>query len=167
MLYAPELSWEEIKGKLEQNNGLKALCLHVAHDCNLRCSYCFAGTGDYHSGRKMMSPETAIKALQFLIDHSGDRQNIEVDFFGGEPLLNFETLKQTVFYGREAEIKTGKQIHFTVTTNGILLDKAKQEFINRYIDNVVISIDGRKEVHDAVRSGQAGKARTTGSSQIL
>jgi len=114
-----------------------------------------------------MSPETAIKALQFLIDHSGDRQNIEVDFFGGEPLLNFETLKQTVFYGREAEIKTGKQIHFTVTTNGILLDKAKQEFINRYIDNVVISIDGRKEVHDAVRSGQAGKARTTGSSQIL
>jgi uncharacterized protein len=156
-LYAPELSWEEIKGKLEQNNGLKALCLHVAHDCNLRCSYCFAGTGDYHSGRKMMSPETAIKALQFLIDHSGERQNIEVDFFGGEPLLNFETVKRTVFYGREAEAKTGKQIHFTITTNGTLLDEAKQEFINDNIDNVVLSIDGRKEVHDAIRSNVNGE----------
>jgi len=156
-LYAPELSWEKIQGKLEENNSLKALCLHVAHDCNLRCSYCFAGTGDYHSGRGLMSSETAVKAVQFLIDHSGERQNIEVDFFGGEPLLNFETVKQTVLYGRDAEMKTDKQIHFTVTTNGTLLDEAKQKFINEYMDNVVISIDGRKEVHDAMRSGMNGE----------
>jgi uncharacterized protein len=155
-LYTPEIATNEIHPKLEQHNGLKALCLHVAHDCNLRCAYCFAGTGDYHSGRRLMSSATAIRALQFLIDHSGERRNIEVDFFGGEPLLNFETIKQAVLYGREAEAKTGKRIHFTVTTNGILLDEVKQEFINRYIDNVVISIDGRKEVHDAVRSGPGG-----------
>jgi uncharacterized protein len=156
-LYTPEIATDEIRTKLERHNGLKALCLHVAHDCNLRCGYCFAGTGDYHSGRRLMSSDTAIRALQFLIDHSGERRNIEVDFFGGEPLLNFETIKQAVLYGREAETKTGKQIHFTVTTNGILLDEAKQEFINRYIDNVVISIDGRKEVHDTVRSGPGGE----------
>jgi uncharacterized protein len=114
-----------------------------------------------------MSSDTAIRALQFLIDHSGERRNIEVDFFGGEPLLNFETVKRTVLYGRKAEAKTGKQIHFTVTTNGILLDEAKQEFINRYIDNVVISIDGRKEVHDADVSVPAGKDRTTGASRKL
>lgn len=156
-LYTPEIVTDEISAKLERHNGLKALCLHVAHDCNLRCGYCFAGTGDYHSGRRLMSSDTAIRALQFLINHSGKRRNIEVDFFGGEPLLNFETVERTVLYGREAEAKTGKQIHFTVTTNGTLLDEAKQKFINRYINNVVISIDGRKKVHDAVRFGPGGE----------
>jgi uncharacterized protein len=156
-LYTPEIATDEIEMKLKRHNGLKAFCLHVAHDCNLRCGYCFAGTGDYHSGRRLMSSETAIRALQFLIGHSGERRNIEVDFFGGEPLLNFETVKRAVLYGREAEAKTGKQIHFTVTTNGTLLDETKQEFINQYIDNVVISIDGRKEIHDAARSSLGGE----------
>jgi uncharacterized protein len=156
-LYTPDFIEDTIQVKLDRENGLKALCLHVAHDCNLRCGYCFAGTGDYHSGRQLMSSDTAIRVIQFLIDHSGERRNIEVDFFGGEPLLNFETIKHAVLYGREAEMKTGKQIHFTVTTNGTLLDETKQEFINRYIDNVVISIDGRKKVHDAVRFGPGGQ----------
>jgi len=156
-LYTPEIAPGALRARLEEHNGLKAICLHVAHDCNLRCGYCFAGTGDYCSGRRLMSFDTARRALQFLIDHSGPRRNLEVDFFGGEPLLNFETIKRAALYGREAEAKAGKQIHFTVTTNGILLDKAKQDFINKHIDNVVISIDGRKEVHDAARSGPGGE----------
>jgi uncharacterized protein len=129
----------------------KALCLNIAHDCNIRCGYCFASTGDYHGGRKLMPFSVASKAIDFLLETSGSRKRLEVDFFGGEPLMNFEVVKQTVLYAREREKQYGKRIGFTITTNGTLLDKEKEEFINQNMDNIVLSIDGRKNVNDRMR----------------
>jgi uncharacterized protein len=136
---------------------LKALCLHVSHDCNLRCEYCFASEGDYNSGRKLMNKEVAIKAVDYLVANSSGRQKIEIDFFGGEPLLNFDVVEAVVKYGRQLEKVTDKRFYFTITTNGTLLNKHRIDFINENMDNVVISIDGRKEVHDAVRHDCIGK----------
>lgn len=129
----------------------KALCLNIAHDCNIRCGYCFASTGDYHGGRKLMPFAVASKAIDFLLDTSGARKRLEVDFFGGEPLMNFDVVKQTVLYAREKEKEYGKRIGFTMTTNGTLLDKEVEEFINENMDNIVLSIDGRKQVNDRMR----------------
>ncbi len=122
---------------------IKAMCLHIAHDCNLRCEYCFASTGDFGKGRKLMSFETGKKAIDFLLEKSGDRENLELDFFGGEPLLNFEVVKQIVEYARSREKDYGKRFRFTITTNGVLLDDDKIDFINKEMSNVVLSIDGR------------------------
>ena len=133
---------------------IKALCLHMAHDCNLRCKYCFAGDGTYNVDgidRGLMSLETGKKALDFLIAKSGARRNLEVDFFGGEPMLNFETVKALVVYGRKREAEMGKKFRFTLTTNGALLSDDKHEFINNNFDNVVLSLDGRPEVNDRMR----------------
>ena len=136
---------------------IKAMCLHIAHDCNLRCEYCFAAKGDFGHGRKLMSLDIAKKAIDFLIANSGTRHNLELDFFGGEPLMNFEVVKQTVEYARSLEKKYNKNFRFTVTTNGLLLDDDKIDFINREMSNVVLSIDGRKEVNDKLRVTPAGK----------
>lgn len=130
---------------------IKSMCLNIAHDCNLRCAYCFAETGEFHGGRMLMSIETAKAALDFLIAHSMGRHNLEVDLFGGEPLMNFEVVKQTVAYGRELEKKHNKCIHFTITTNGVALNDEIIDFINKEMFNLVISIDGRRNVHDALR----------------
>lgn len=131
---------------------LKAMCLHIAHDCNLRCKYCFASTGDYAEGkRSIMSAETGKKAIDYLIKYSYGRHNLEVDFFGGEPLMNFDAVKEIVLYARSLEKEHNKNFRFTITTNGVLLDDAKMEFINREMSNIVLSIDGRKEVNDRLR----------------
>ena len=131
---------------------VKAMCLLVAQDCNLRCEYCFASTGDYGLGKRMhMDFETGKKAMDFLLKNSGDRENLELDFFGGEPLMNWDTVKRLVTYGRSKENEYGKHFRFTITTNGLLLDDEKMDFINREMSNVVLSVDGRKEVNDRVR----------------
>ena len=130
---------------------VKALCLHVSHDCNLRCKYCFASTGDFGTGRKIMSPETAKKAIDWVIAKSGKRRNIEVDFFGGEPLMALDTIKETVAYARSLEQKHDKVFRFTVTTNGMLLNDETIDYINREMSNVVLSLDGRREVNDNMR----------------
>ena len=136
---------------------IKALCLHVAHTCNLNCTYCFAAQGKYHGERALMSFETGKRALDFLVETSGKRRNLEVDFFGGEPLMNFEVVKQLVAYARSIEDKCGKHFRFTLTTNGVLLDDEVTEFANRECHNVVLSLDGRKEVHDRLRKTINGK----------
>lgn len=136
---------------------VKALCLHIAHDCNLACRYCFAEEGEYHGRRALMSYEVGKKALDFLIEHSGSRRNLEVDFFGGEPLLNWQVVKDLVAYGRRQEKIHNKNFRFTLTTNGVLLNDEVQEFVNREMANVVLSIDGRKEVHDHMRPFRNGK----------
>lgn len=130
---------------------VKAMCLLVAMDCNLRCEYCFASTGDYGHGRMIMDFTTGKKALDFLLENSGDRENLEVDFFGGEPLMNFDVVKQLVEYGRSKEKEYNKKFRFTMTTNGVLLDDEKMEYLNKEMSNIVLSIDGRKEVNDRVR----------------
>lgn len=130
---------------------VKAMCLHIAQDCNLRCEYCFASTGDFGLGRKLMDFETGKLAIDFLLENSKDRENLELDFFGGEPLMNFEVVKQIVQYARSKEKEYNKNFRFTITTNGLLLDDDKIEFINKEMSNVVLSIDGRKEVNDKVR----------------
>ena len=135
---------------------VKALCLHVAHDCNLRCKYCFASTGDFGQGRKIMPPEVAKKAIDFVIARSGKRRNIEVDFFGGEPLMAWDTVTQTVDYARSIEEQHGKKFRFTITTNGLLLDEDKRRYINENMDNCVLSLDGRREVNDEFRKTVAG-----------
>jgi uncharacterized protein len=135
---------------------VKALCLHVAHDCNLSCQYCFAGKGKYEGASSLMSFETGKQALDYLIEHSGTRKNLEVDFFGGEPLLNFEVVKQLVAYGREQEKTHDKKFRFTLTTNGILMDDEVMEFANREMANVVLSLDGRKEINDRLRTDRGG-----------
>ena len=135
---------------------IKALCLHLAHTCNLVCDYCFAGQGRYHGADALMSLETAKSAIDFLIKNSGTRQNLEVDFFGGEPLLNWDVLKETVKYAREVEVYHNKNIRFTLTTNGIRLNDEVTEFCNREISNVVLSLDGRPEIHDARRKTPSG-----------
>ncbi len=136
---------------------IKAMCLHIAHDCNLRCDYCFASTGDYKGGRALMSREVGLKAIDYLIAHSGNRHNLEVDFFGGEPLMNWEVVEEVVRYARSKEAACNKNFRFTVTTNGLLLDEEKIDFINREMSNVVLSIDGRREVHDKLRVTANGK----------
>lgn len=137
---------------------IKALCLHIAHDCNLACRYCFADEGEYHGQkRELMSLEVGKQALDFLIENSGNRVNLEVDFFGGEPLMNFEVVKEIVAYGRSREKDAGKNFRFTLTTNGMLLNDEVMDFCNREISNVVLSLDGRKEVNDAMRPTRNGK----------
>ncbi len=136
---------------------VKALCLHVAHTCNLNCSYCFASQGKYHGDRAIMSLEVGKRALDFLIENSGTRRNLEVDFFGGEPLMNFQMIKDLVAYAREIEKKHNKNFRFTLTTNGVLIDDDVIEFANKEMSNVVLSLDGRKEVHDRFRVDYSGK----------
>lgn len=148
---------EEVKVFPPKTSELKALCLHICHDCNLRCRYCFADEGAYHSEREFMSEETAKRAIDFLIAGSGKRKVLEVDFFGGEPLMCLETIKRVVAYAREAGERAGKKFLFTTTTNALLLDDDAIDFFNREMENVVLSLDGRKEVHDAIRKTKNGK----------
>ena len=148
---------EEERAVPVKSDEVKALCLHICHDCNLRCRYCFADEGAYHAKREFMSLETAKRAIDFLIEQSGSRRILEADFFGGEPLMNFDVVKQTVRYAKEQAAKRGKKFLFTLTTNGLLLKDDVAEFLNREMENVVLSLDGRKEVHDAVRKTANGK----------
>ena len=136
---------------------VKAMCLHIAHDCNLRCKYCFASTGDFGHGRKLMDFETGKRAIDFLIEHSGTRRNLELDFFGGEPLMNYEVVKQVVAYARSIEKQHNKNFRFTITTNGVQLTEDKFDFLNREMSNVVLSIDGRREVNDRMRPNAGGQ----------
>ena len=137
--------------KSSVSSPVKAMCLLISQDCNMRCKYCFASTGDYGQGRKLMTVETGKKALDFLIEKSQDRKFLEVDFFGGEPMLNYKAVKEIVEYGRQREKEMGKVFRFTITTNGLILNDEQLEFINKEMKNVVLSIDGRKEVHDRMR----------------
>lgn len=148
---------EEVKAGPVKSNEVKALCLHICHDCNLRCKYCFADEGAYHAKREFMSLETAKAAIDFLIENSGNRKILEMDFFGGEPLMNFDVVKQAVYYAKEQAAKKGKKFLFTLTTNGLLLKDDVAKFLNEEMENVVLSIDGRKEAHDAVRKTANGK----------
>lgn len=148
---------EEVKVYPPKSNEIKALCLHICHDCNLRCRYCFADEGAYHSAREFMSEETAKRAIDFLIKESGKRKVLEVDFFGGEPLMCLETIKRVVAYARAEGVKAGKKFLFTTTTNALLLNDDAIDFFNREMENVVLSLDGRKEVHDAIRKTVNGK----------
>ena len=156
-LFAPD-TFSSIAGTLKQKTGgvVKALCLHVAHTCNLNCSYCFAAQGEYQGERAIMSLEVGKRALDFLIENSGSRRNLEVDFFGGEPLMNFGVVKELVAYARQREKECNKNFRFTLTTNGILIDDDVIDFANREMSNVVLSLDGRKEVHDRYRVDYAG-----------
>ena len=156
-LFAPD-TFEPMAGKLKEKTAgvVKALCLHVAHTCNLNCSYCFASQGKYHGDRAVMSYEVGKQALDFLIAHSGTRRNLEVDFFGGEPLMNFQVVKDLVAYARSIEKEKGKNFRFTLTTNGVLVDDDVIEWANRECSNVVLSLDGRKEIHDRFRVDYAG-----------
>lgn len=140
----------------KKSNVIKALCLHVAHTCNLSCSYCFASQGKYKGERGLMSFEVGKRALDFLVENSGTRTNLEVDFFGGEPLMNWDVVKKIVAYGRSIEKEKGKKFRFTLTTNGVLVDDDVIEFSNREMHNVVMSIDGRREIHDYYRKDYAG-----------
>ena len=151
-------TFEPMAGKLKEKTAgvVKALCLHIAHTCNLNCSYCFASQGKYHGERAVMSYEVGKRALDFLIENSGSRKNLEVDFFGGEPLMNFEVVKQLVAYARIVEKEKGKNFRFTLTTNGLLIDDDVIDFANRECSNVVLSLDGRKEIHDRFRVDYAG-----------
>lgn len=149
-----QLFSEDTYGSFAEKMGpspIKAMCLHVAHDCNLRCAYCFAGTGKYSGQRAMMPVDTGKRAIDFLIRNAGERRNLEVDFFGGEPLMNFTLVRKVVEYARSLERQHGKNFRFTITTNGMLLDDDKIDFINREMANVVLSVDGRPDVHDRVR----------------
>ncbi len=156
-LFSPD-NFAEIAGTFKERSGnvVKALCLHVAHTCNLNCAYCFASQGKYHGERALMSFEVGKQALDFLMDNSGTRTNLEVDFFGGEPLMNFDVVKQLVAYARSVEKARGKNFRFTLTTNGVLIDDDVIEFANRECANVVLSLDGRKEINDRTRVDYAG-----------
>ena len=156
-LFAPD-TFAPMAGQLKQKTAgvVKALCLHVAHTCNLNCSYCFASQGKYHGDRAVMSYEVGKQALDFLMEHSGSRKNLEVDFFGGEPLMNFQVVKDLVAYARSVEKEKGKNFRFTLTTNGVLVDDDVIEWANRECSNVVLSLDGRKEIHDRFRVDYAG-----------
>ena len=156
-LFTPDV-FEPLAGKFKEKSGdvIKALCLHVAHTCNLNCAYCFASQGKYNGERAVMSFEVGKQALDFLVKHSGRRHNLEVDFFGGEPLMNFQVVKDLVAYARSIEKEAGKNFRFTLTTNGMLIDDDVIDFANREMSNVVLSLDGRKEVHDRYRVDYAG-----------
>ena len=157
-LFSPD-TFEPMAGKLKEKTAgvVKALCLHIAHTCNLNCSYCFASQGKYHGDRAVMSFEVGKRALDFLVENSGTRHNLEVDFFGGEPLMNFDVVKQLVAYARSIEKEHNKNFRFTLTTNGVLIDDDVIDFANREMSNVVLSLDGRKEIHDRFRVDYAGK----------
>lgn len=152
LLYAEETSARPVK-----SDELKALCIHICHDCNFRCRYCFADEGAYHAPRAMMSEKTAKQAIDFLLANSGARKILEVDFFGGEPLMNFNVIKSTVYYAKEKAAAVGKKFLFTTTTNALLLNDEIISFMNEEMENVVLSLDGRKEVHDAIRKTVNGK----------
>jgi len=141
----------------ERETVVKALCLHIAHDCNLACKYCFAEEGEYHGRRALMSYDVGKRALDFLVANSGNRKNLEVDFFGGEPLMNWQVVKDLVKYGRSLEEPNNKKFRFTITTNGMLLNDEIMDFCNKEMSNVVLSLDGRKEVNDAMRPTRGGK----------
>ena len=157
-LFAPD-TFAPMAGQLKQKTAgvVKALCLHIAHTCNLNCAYCFASQGKYHGERAIMSYEVGKQALDFLMENSGTRRNLEVDFFGGEPLMNFQVVKDLVAYARSVEQERGKNFRFTLTTNGVLVDDDVIEWANRECSNVVLSLDGRKEIHDRFRVDYAGK----------
>ena len=156
-LFTPDTYEDKADTLKKKTSGvIKALCLHIAHTCNLNCSYCFASQGKYHGERAVMSYEVGKRALDFLIENSGSRKNLEVDFFGGEPLMNFQVVKNLVAYARSVEKEKGKNFRFTLTTNGMLIDDDVIEFANRECHNVVLSLDGRKEVHDRYRVDYAG-----------
>ena len=157
MLYAPDIYENYIIDFKKRETVVKALCLHIAHDCNLACRYCFAEEGEYHGRRALMSFEVGKKALDFLVKNSGNRVNLEVDFFGGEPLMNWQVVKELVAYGRSLEEPFGKKFRFTLTTNGILLNDEILEFANREMSNIVLSIDGRKEINDLMRPHRGGQ----------
>ena len=156
-LFAPD-TFAPMAGQLKQKTAgvVKALCLHIAHTCNLNCSYCFASQGKYHGERAVMSYEVGKRALDFLMENSGTRRNLEVDFFGGEPLMNFQVVKDLVAYARSIEKEKGKNFRFTLTTNGVLVDDDVIQWANRECSNVVLSLDGRKEIHDRFRVDYAG-----------
>ena len=156
-LFTPD-TFEPMAGSLKEKTAgvVKALCLHVAHTCNLNCAYCFASQGKYHGERAVMSFEVGKQALDFLIANSGTRRNLEVDFFGGEPLMNFQVVKDLVAYARSIEKEHHKNFRFTLTTNGLLIDEDVIDFANREMSNVVLSLDGRKEIHDRYRVDYAG-----------
>ena len=156
-LFSPD-TYGSMAGTLKERSGdvVKALCLHVAHTCNLNCSYCFASQGRFHGERALMSFDVGKQALDFLIASSGTRRNLEVDFFGGEPLMNWDVVKQLVAYARSVEKEHGKNFRFTLTTNGMLIDDDVIDFSNREMSNVVLSLDGRKENHDRLRVDYAG-----------
>ena len=156
-LFTPD-TFADMAGTFKERSGdvVKALCLHVAHTCNLNCSYCFASQGKYHGDRALMSFEVGKRALDFLIENSGHRTNLEVDFFGGEPLMNWDVVKRLVEYARSIEREKGKNFRFTLTTNGVLIDDEVIDFCNREMSNVVLSLDGRKEINDRTRVDYAG-----------
>lgn len=156
-LFSPDIYENYIFDFKNRQTVVKALCLHIAHDCNLACRYCFAEEGEYHGRRALMSLEVGKKALDFLVAHSGSRVNLEVDFFGGEPLMNWQVVKELVAYGRSLEEPNNKKFRFTLTTNGVLLNDEIMEFANREMANVVLSIDGRKEVNDRMRPFRGGQ----------
>ena len=156
MLFTEDVYEKAIDSFKDRPTVVKALCLHIAHDCNLACRYCFAEEGEYHGRRAMMSYEVGKQALDFLIANSGSRKNLEVDFFGGEPLMNWKVVKDLVAYGRSQEKIHNKHFRFTLTTNGVLLNDEIMEFANKEMDNVVLSIDGRREVHDFMRPFRKG-----------
>lgn len=157
LLFTEDIYEDYIKEVKSRKTVVKALCLHIAHDCNLACRYCFAEEGEYKGDRSLMSAEVGRAALDFLVANSGSRRNLEVDFFGGEPTMNMGVVKEIVRYGRELEKKHDKHFRFTLTTNGVLLNDDIMDFANREMDNVVLSIDGRKEVHDYMRPCRNGK----------
>jgi uncharacterized protein len=161
LFYSPDVFMKYAKP--QPDAPIKSMCLNIAHDCNLRCKYCFASTGDFGGGRKLMPFEVGKAALDFLMEKSGPRRNLEVDFFGGEPLMNFDVVKRLVEYGRAEEKKHGKNIRFTTTTNAMLLDDEKADFINREMSNVVLSADGRRQVNDRTRP----RADGTGSYDVI
>lgn len=150
VLFSPE---GDIKGALEilETVVIKSMCINIAHDCNMRCGYCFASTGSFGHGRLLMDKETGFRAIDYLVSHSGDRKNLEVDFFGGEPLLNFDAVVEIIDYARSLENISNKHFRFTITTNGLALDKVKMEKINELFDNVVLSLDGTEETNDRMR----------------
>ena len=147
-LFTPHIN---LVNHLNDNTSIKAMCLHVSHDCNIRCKYCFASQGDFQGDRLLMDLETGKKAIDFLIEHSKGRRNLEIDFFGGEPLMNFDLVKNLVAYAKEKEKKHSKNFRFTITTNALLLNESNMDFLNENMDNIVLSIDGRKEVNDRMR----------------
>lgn len=156
-LFSKDVYHDYIVDFKKRKTVVKALCLHIAHDCNLACQYCFAEEGEYHGRRALMSFEVGKKAIDFLLLNSGNRKNLEIDFFGGEPLMNWEVVKQIVEYGRSKEKEYNKNFRFTMTTNGVLLNDEIMEYCNKEMSNVVLSLDGRKEVNDKMRPFRNGK----------
>ncbi len=157
LLFAEDTFRPDVEKLAKRDTVIKALCLHVAHTCNLNCEYCFAAQGKYHGERALMSFEVGKRALDFLVENSGTRHNLEVDFFGGEPLMNFDVVKRLVEYARSIENEKGKHFRFTLTTNGMLIDDDVIDFANREMDNVVLSLDGRREVNDRFRKTAGGQ----------